>query len=309
MDRRYGFASRNENRQYASFIAHDRKNGLVREISCAPGATANYFTDSDLPFETSPLFFRPEVLAKYKADTDKYKVSDRSIQCRAAWYLKTYDINDAGQVHTYVVYLRDLPYEEQLYWKAYNEPPKGPISNRAMKTDFEGCWDTEYDPLSSLKAKLKNLNEADVPWWTLRSDKLLDQANYPVTPSADEWANELLHLDQLIVEGFEEKWLRNEAKKLGRDVEPGFASLKLAEECLLGLGLEPLDATEVVRPLRDLPNLRSKVKGHATGKESLAIRRQILTEYGTFRKHVESLCKQCDGSIRRIAECLKHSSK
>lgn len=45
-----------DDRQYASFIAHDFKNEIVREISTAPGETANYFTKSDLPFETSPAF-------------------------------------------------------------------------------------------------------------------------------------------------------------------------------------------------------------------------------------------------------------
>jgi hypothetical protein len=45
-----------ETKQYVSFIAHDWKNKVVKEISCAPGHTANYFTKSDLPFELSPAF-------------------------------------------------------------------------------------------------------------------------------------------------------------------------------------------------------------------------------------------------------------
>ena len=61
------------------------------------GQTANYFTQSDLPFEMSPAFFHPEVLTRYKSDSDKYTLQDRSISCRGAWHLQTYDINDAGQ--------------------------------------------------------------------------------------------------------------------------------------------------------------------------------------------------------------------
>ena len=91
------------NRQYAAFTAVDWKNNVICEISCAPGATSNYFTRSDLPFEMSPVFFRPEVLLKYKADSDKYRLAGRSISCRGGWSLQTYDINDAGQVHTYLV--------------------------------------------------------------------------------------------------------------------------------------------------------------------------------------------------------------
>jgi hypothetical protein len=96
----------NKDTRYESFIALDWKNRIVREISCAPGATANYFTQSDLPFELSPAFFRPEVLSKYKADSDKYKLDERTISCRGAWSLKSYDVNEAGQVHTYIIYLR-----------------------------------------------------------------------------------------------------------------------------------------------------------------------------------------------------------
>jgi hypothetical protein len=173
---------RREDRQYASFIAQDWKNRVIREISCAPGQTANYFTQSDLPFELSPAFFKPEVLLKYKADSEKYKLAGRSISCRGGWSLQTYDINTAGQVHTYLVYLRNLPYEEQLYWKSCNEAPKGPISERAFKTDFEGSWHLDYDPLNSLKQAVGDLHKDQVPWWTLRSAKLQDQLHIPLPP-------------------------------------------------------------------------------------------------------------------------------
>ena len=46
-----------KDRKYESFIAMDWKNGVTREISTEPGQTANYFTQSDLPFELSPAFF------------------------------------------------------------------------------------------------------------------------------------------------------------------------------------------------------------------------------------------------------------
>jgi len=140
-------------REYETYVAWDWKNDKIIEISCSPEATANYFTDSDLPFDTSPAFFRAEVLARYKADPDKYKLEDRSISCRNAWYLKTYDINEVGQVHTYLCYLRDLPPAEQRYWKAFNEFPKGGLSKRAIETDFRGEWSSQYDPFGRAEAE------------------------------------------------------------------------------------------------------------------------------------------------------------
>lgn len=304
LQKQYGWP-REDKREYESFIAHDWKNQVIREISSAPGATANYFTKSDLPFETSPAFFRPEVLQKYKADSDKYRLEDRSIHCRGAWYLKTYDINEAGQVHTYVCYLRDLPYAEQLHWKAYNEPPKAPISKRALTTDFGGRYHEEYDALRSLKEVLQELSHKDVPWWTLRSGKALDQIMYPVTSSADEWANEILLLDQLVVEGFEEKWLRRKAEAFGRPHTPTHRSLKLVEECLIGLGHEEEHARAVTASLHETHYLRSKVKGHIAGQEATEIRKAALKEHGTYRKHYEALCTRCDEAIRTIAKAFK----
>jgi hypothetical protein len=291
-----------DQKQYASFIAHDWKNKVVREISCAPADTANYFTQSKLPFELSPAFFRPEVLSKYKADSEKYRLDDNSILCRGAWHLETYDINDAGQVHTYLVYLRHLPYEEQLYWKSYNEEPKGPMAARAIKADFEGSWDLEYDPLRSLTAAL---NSEWVPWWTLRSEKLSEQVHYPVTASPDEWSNEILQLDQLVVEGLETKWLRNKAQLLGRTPDLKFGSIKLIEECLIGLEFAEEDAQRIAAPLRKAHDLRSKLKGHASGKDAISIKQATLAEHGSYKSHFYTLCRECDESIRAIAEAFK----
>ncbi|WP_155636014.1 hypothetical protein [Burkholderia stagnalis] len=89
-------------KEYATFKIFDRKNNVEVETSCAPEFLSNYFQKSDLPWEISPAFFRPDVLHRFKADPEKYSLDDRSISCRNAWYLKSYDINEAGQVHAYI---------------------------------------------------------------------------------------------------------------------------------------------------------------------------------------------------------------
>lgn len=293
-----------EERRYASFIALDWKNGRISEISCGPGHTANYFTKSDLPFEVTPAFFRAEVLGKYKADPKKYELHERSIQCRASWYLQTYDINEAGQVHTYLIYLRNLPYEEQLYWKSFNEAPKAPISKRALSTDMHGSFYTEYNALESIKSILRKLTELEVPWWKLRAPDLLDSVHYPATVSNAEWADELMALDKLLVEGFEEKWLRNEAKELSQHPLASEGSLLLVGRCLQGLGFDEEQAKNTVSPLRTLHHLRTKLKGHAGGSEERSLRQAALVKHGSFRKHFEELCGECDVAMQRIIEAL-----
>jgi hypothetical protein len=294
-----------EEGQYATFIIQDLKNLVVTKVSCGPGHTAKSFTESDLPPELSPAFFRSEVLSKYKADSDKYSFNDRSISCRGSWHLEAYDINEAGQVHAYLVDLRRLPHEEQIHWTAYNERPKGPISKRAFTTDIEGRWNLEYDPLDSLKTALDELRRRQVPWWTLRSHDLPEQVHYPVTSSTDEWSIEILRLDKFVVEGFEQKWLRKKALELGRTPEPKVGSLKLVEECLIALGFEEDHAAKITGPLHEVHSLRSKLIGHASGSAAVSIKQRVLSEHGSYRKHFHALCGRCDESIQTIVEAFK----
>jgi len=293
-----------EAKQYATFMAHDWKNSVVREISCDPEHLSNYFTKSEKPFEVSPAFFKPEVLRKYKADPEKYTLEERSISCRGAWHLETYDINEAGQVHTYLIYLSRLPYEEQLYWKSFNEAPKDSISRRAFTNDFQGEVWREYEPLSSLKHRVDRLCMEAVPWWTLRAHELMGKVHYPVTASPDEWAEDILALDQLLVEGFEEKWLRQKAVALGRAPDAQSRSLKLIEECLIGLGFDQHDALKVVVPLRELHDLRSKLKGHAAGETARALRSKAMSDHGSYKDQFKALCAECDSALEVIESAL-----
>jgi hypothetical protein len=294
-----------EVKQYASFIAYDWKNKLLGKISCDPQYLSNYFTESQLPFETTPAFFRAEVLLRYKADPSKYEMTARSITCRNAWHLQTYDINEAGQVHTYLLYLSRLPYQEQAYWLAFNEAPKAPISKRAYTTDFLGEFHTDYDPLESLKHALRELISANPAWWKLRSPDLIDQISYPVTQSFEEWSNELMTLDKILIEGLEEKFLRRKAEILGRQIDPRFRSLRLLQECLIGLGFDDDHSKNLLSPMHDVHNLRSLMKGHANGGEAKETRAALLAKFGTYRKQFEAICTGCDEAVRCIVKAFE----
>jgi hypothetical protein len=288
-------------RQYETFVALDFRHGEIRDISTAPGAAANYFEESDLPFETSPAFFRPDVLTRYKADTEKYKIAHRSITCRGTWHLQSFDINEEGQVHAYICDLARLPYEEQQHWKAYNEPPKASISKRAYAADFKGEFTNEYDALGSLKHLLYEWDRRKVPWWTLRAENLSDRVHHPATKSVDEWFNELMNLHQFLVEGFEETWLRQWAKSLGRTPDPKVRSLKLLEECLMGCGCDEVRARAITAPLHQLNDLRM-VKGHVAGSKADELKKAAIAEHRSYRNHFEAMVAACDTSAKTIDE-------
>lgn len=300
----FGYSAEENHKDYCSYIAHDWKNSEIKEISCNPNCLANYFTESDLPFEITPTFFKPEVLLKYKTDRDRFTLNSRSIYCRGAWELKTFDVNSAGQVHTYLIYLSHLPYEEQLHWKQYNEAPKAPISDRAMANDIKGEWSSEYDALLSLKAKLAKLDTKGSAWWKLRDKNAPDKVHYPYTSSRDEWAEEILNLDQLIIEGLEEKWLRKKAKDLKLNPDARLRALKLIEIILVHVGFEADHAREIMTPFHVIHNARSILKGHTLGTEAEELRKNAISDYGSYKNHYEKICTDCDESLEIITNAL-----
>ncbi len=228
---KYLYEKDRQPKQYASFITHDWKNQRIAEVSCAPDAMASYFDEgSPLPFQISPVFFSATVLDKYKADPDKYSLEARSISCRNAWHLSTYDVNEAGQVHTYIKYLGDLPYSEQLYWKSFNEKPKSPISQRAFATDFKGDWCNIPDPLRELQASLTDLDASGVEWFVLREPDLVRQLHYPLTSSTKAWGDTLIALAKLVVEGLEKKFFEKEVKSKGATGDPKWGSIRWVQE-------------------------------------------------------------------------------
>ncbi|MFU8894858.1 MAG: hypothetical protein ACNA8J_00575 [Gammaproteobacteria bacterium] len=291
-----------EPNQYATFIAQDWKHGVVQECSCDPAQLGNYFVKSDLPFQTSPVFFRPEVLLRYKADPDKYRIERRSIHCRGAWFLKSYDINEAGQVHAYLCDLNLLPYAEQLYWKSFNEAPKAGISARAYKSDFLAQWDTSPDPLASLKKRLQALDGSGIAWWSLKNSQLPDRVHYPVTTSQEEWANELMALDKLVVEGLSRSYFKSKAEAAGITVDPQWGSLKLMGEVLMHAQVNEEEATAVVGPLKSLHDLRSKMRGHTAGSDARAIRKALIAQHGDLNSHFRTLVADCDRAIALMVE-------
>jgi hypothetical protein len=289
-----------EDREYTSFIIHDFKNKKIVEWSSNPKELGSYFVKNDLPFETSPAFFRSEVLSKYKQDPSKYIIEDRNITCRGSWSLE-YDINEEGQVHAYICDLSRLPYQEQLYLSSFNEEPKAGISERAFKTDFMVSWDFDYDPLFSLKqilekfpvAKVKNRKFHIWKMPDLPETRDIKTLNYVVTDSIKEWENQILILDQIIIEGLCTQSINQLAKYLGcRNEELG--SLKQLIKCFETLSIEKSEITIFSDPLLKLWKLRSSVVAHA-GKNY---------PKGDLKKHNRVLIEDCDKAMRKFADFI-----
>ena len=288
----YGDFNEGERQQEKFIVARDFKNKKIEKISYEDG----------MHFETAS--FRPEVLSKYKADLEKYDFEENYIACRGSWHLEFYDINEAEQIYTFLKHLSYLPHEEQSHWKLFNEKPKAQIPLHVIKAVLYGKSSSYYSPLAKLKDKLWNLQRA---WWRMRTPEVIKRAQYPVTGSNDEWRIEILNLHQLLVEGFKEKWLREKAEELGRTPKAKYGSLKLLEECLIGLDFEEDRAHSIIAPLQELHYLRNNLRSHAPGETAQELKSKALTEHGSYYNHYKNLATRCDETMQIIVEAFQDS--
>lgn len=293
-----------EEKKYAEFIVQDWKNDkILKHYSIDPNNFSNYFTESDLPFETSPIFFKAEVLDKYKNNPDKYELKERTISCRGGWYLQTYDINQYNQVHTYAVYLARLPYKEQLHWLQYNEEPKGTISKRSFQTDFEAKFPDEIPLLQQLKNCLEEIGNTRIGpekiciWapkggsWEAASKGL----HYVNSENANQWHDFIIALANVTNEGFLKKPLSKIAAELGNE-DNQLGPLGLLKFILKASNNED-KIPKIHGVLNDLQLKRGKGKAHGTWEtpegslieESTKRLQDVIHSLMELKKVIESL--------------------
>jgi hypothetical protein len=290
-------------KDYESFLISDVKNGGLVECRCDRTSLASYFEpESKLPFQISPVFFNADVLDRYKANPKKYLLTDRTITCRHAWSLKTYDVNEAGQVHTYICYLGDLPHSEQKYWQAFNEAPKGSISKRAFTTDIKGEFETEHDPMRALRSLVASIGMRRLPWFSPRSEDALNELHYPITESAKLWGEAISALDKCVVEGLVRKFFEKVINGTAMGpLDEKIQSIGALQRALQTKGLSEDDAKEIVAPFRDIRNWRSKLTGaHTSGSEAGEIRESLLKMHNSPKNHIAHECDRLAYALEQV---------
>ena len=294
-----------DEKKYASFKIYDMKNKKLMETSCGPKYVSNYFTESELPWETSPAFFNPEVLTKYRSNSEKYTIQNGTISCRNSWYLRSYDINTAGQVHAYLCDLAELPYREQLYWASFNEWPKAGISSRAFKSDFLAEFSNEDDPLEELRSIIKRLNKERFSWWSNRDEHIIDGVQVLATDSVEAWGNELLALDKLTVEGFKPRGLKKVIHSIGDEDKESFGSIDLLKYALQDVGGISEDRSqELVEPLKEIHRLRNDVQAHSSAKRRRSAESLARREHDDLRVHFNDIVSRTRDTMKFIEQTL-----
>ena len=282
-------------------ILLDHTKCTLVPASCNPDRLASYFDPpSSLPYQVSPTFFKPDVLNRYLADSDKYSVDDQSISCRNAWHLQVYRVNSARQIYTYVTYLGDLPHSEQVYWKSFNEPPQAGITQSAYDTDFEGDWLREENRLRDIKDTARDLEARGVGWFKLREPDLLNRLHLPLTEENQSWDDAIGKLAKIVNEGLQKQFFAKRLKHRPSEEVALWGSIRCAEEVLTAADVPSEVVAEAIEPLRDLQRLRSKLVAHSAGSQAQRIRSTLIRTYGSPYDHINDLCGRLARSLRLL---------
>lgn len=257
-----------ETKQYERFIIAIDDLGRPIENTSNPNKLANYFgANAGKPQYVTPVFFRREVLGKYYQQPQRYGIQDGYVRCEGFWGMGI--DNDAGD---YVVAFlgdlgRDLPHGEQLYWKSFNVPPAGPMSETAIRRSFLGQW---ADASSADLQFKKRYGRASQAWeavfkWPLFKPMheddahVLKQLRKPLTDDQAEFDEQILHLAKLLVDSLNEE-------ALAAAVGPGDKDEKGITK--LDRFLEQHHAAErlaILAPLRTIQAIRSSGGAHRKG--------------------------------------------
>jgi hypothetical protein len=198
-----------------------------------------------------------------------------------------------------------LPIAEQRYWKAFNEAPKGTISDRSFRTDFEGSWDVESDNLDALKSTLRVLSRGNHDWFQLKQPSLVEQLHYPLTASNKIWDDTLIDMNKAINESLVKDELKKFAVAAGAKGDPMMGSIKWLREALIVKGTDLDQADALVKPLGDLQFFRTRLSAHAGGAGAAQVRQQLLKEHGAPRQHIDSLAGRLDAALKDISSILR----
>lgn len=282
----------------------DPKHAECRESGVRRADLRSYFEPpDDRCLEITPVFFDAEVLTRYKQNKDRYEVQDRQIHAYDAWTLKTYDINDAGQVHTYLVYLGQLPRKEQLYWLAHNEAPKARISDRAFTTDIEGNFGPDTS-INRLRRMAERQTQKGSVWWRTHDPLMVER----YLPTHDEnavepWKQAVIELHQCTIENMLQEFFDRDVDKGDRDKERGLPN-KL-RRWLSGTGITEEDATEIVAPLTELNQLRNTVAHGKTPEKAQKAVAKAMAFQNRLRGHSIDLTDRVVESLLRVEDTVE----
>lgn len=271
-----------DDRQYAEFIYDYDDEGEPMSHSCKKKTLSNYFVaNGDNPLEMTPIFFKKEVLDKYYSNPNKYTVSDGAVGCEGSWSLHI-DNDHRNYVIVPLVYLGNLDYSEQLYWKGYNVSPEREMgfSKTAYTRWIEGKFCNPMFPDLQFKYRFKQFNkkwEKQFGWPLFLPLIDEDEHRYKTLHclttenNHSDFDEQILSITKLVVDSLNQKCLQTEIDDSNTEVESILKERKISSSSELKAGIDKFQAfifskgmknPDVVDFLRKVQSLRSNSVAH-----------------------------------------------
>ena len=288
-----------EEPKYVEFIVDVDENGDEVHHTCDPYKLDDHPGESsDAAWKYNIVHFRKEVLEKYSTvEPSKYYVKNSMVGCKM-WSMKI-DDDHRDKVCVFLKELCNLPYSEQMYWKSYNIPPAGSVSESFYRRMVQGEWVNSSQPDILFKQSYEQLQKACdecLGWQLLKPLSPEDEYRFqrlrvPVNNEQSHFDDLVQDLQTILVESINVKGLKRLLPEAERVNLKGKRSIEILGEILNFHSVE--DADHRISFLQKLQTLRSKGSGHRKGSDY----QKIANYFG-----VDSL-----GQQEAFAEILKQA--
>lgn len=260
-----------KDKEYENFIIGVDDCGENIEFSCNHNNLSNYFgANEGNPHYLTPIFFKKEVLTKYYSQTEKYSVGDGGLQCGGMWILRL-DMNNPKYITAYLGDLgRDLPHSEQKYWKSFNIPPNGTVSEVEFKRSFMAKFTDPTDNVLIYKELLYKLNK----YWNDKYGFVLfkplnesDMHHYksfriPLTNEQKDFDEQLHSLSKMLLDSINVKELNKYFKQNEIVIEDKVRDISRLMIYLEYIGKNKTIIDNKIGYFKMLYDLRSKMTAH-----------------------------------------------
>lgn len=267
--------------KYVDFNIGLDEYGAEIAFSCNPDGLANNFgANPEAPHFLTPVHFRKQVLDKYYQQPSKFTIEDGILRCGYLWSM---DIDNHHEDRV-CVWLGDLgkclSYEEQQYWRSFNIPPTGGISETYYRRQILAEFADSEQPEHLFQQKYRKLSkacEANLGWQLILpldpGDRHhLQNIRIPATDEQRDFDELVLGLTIVLIDSLNAEELK---KLIPADQRDGLTgSITRLEAALAACDIE--GGGIHISFLRNLQTLRSSSAAHRKGSNY----RKIAAAFG-----------------------------
>ncbi len=300
-----------QEKKYIDFIIGVDEDGKEILHTCNPFHLSNYFgANPTEPHYLTPVYFDAAVLDKYYSKPEIYKVEDGYVQCGTLWAIDIDNPHD-GYVSAYLGDLGEkLPSEqEQYYWRSFNKPIGGKLSDAKINRDFFGIDSESISPDIIFKRLYEGVNSDfnEKHGWPLFLELgEQDQHNFnslrvPIINSIAEMDMLVLSLVKVLLDSL------NEAKivsQLTQKYEKLSGSISKLEAWFSEKGLA--NYQEHISFLRDLQQLRSSGSGHRKGKSYQKIAKKFGIQSDNYAESFEAILNDASSFLLYVKQNIEN---